>query len=86
MTRRRGRLQLNLDVSLAVLGRIGHELADNESKIAAERCGQFQVHTLGDEGRWREVRLYQGDVRVRAAPFEAIELDLAALWSPPVVR
>ncbi len=46
----------------------------------------LEVHTLGDEGRWREVRSYHGDVRVRAAPFEAIELDLAALWGPPIVR
>jgi Uma2 family endonuclease len=34
-------------------------------------------------GRWREVRVYEGDVRVRVAPFDAIELELAALWSPP---
>jgi hypothetical protein len=28
---------------------------------------------------------HQGDVKVRAAPFEAIELDLTALWSKPRV-
>jgi Uma2 family endonuclease len=33
--------------------------------------------------RWREVRIHQGDTAVRAAPFDAIELDLGALWSPP---
>ena len=33
--------------------------------------------------RWREVRSYQGEQAVRAAPFDAIELDLGALWSPP---
>jgi Uma2 family endonuclease len=43
----------------------------------------LEVRTLGDDGRWREVRTYQGDALVRAAPFEAIELELAALWSPP---
>lgn len=43
----------------------------------------LEVYTLGDEGRWREVQTYQGDVRVRAAPFEAIELELFALWSAP---
>jgi len=43
----------------------------------------LEVHTLGDEGRWREVRIYQGDALVRAAPFEAVELELAALWNPP---
>lgn len=43
----------------------------------------LEVRTLGDDGRWREVRTYVGDARVRAAPFEAIELELEALWSPP---
>ena len=43
----------------------------------------LEVYALGDDARWREVRMYEGDVRVRAAPFEAIELELAALWSPP---
>ncbi len=33
--------------------------------------------------RWREVRIYQGDTAVRAEPFDAIEIDLGALWSPP---
>jgi Uma2 family endonuclease len=44
---------------------------------------RLDVHTLDPRTkRWREVRTYQGDA-VRAAPFDAIELDLAALWSPP---
>jgi Uma2 family endonuclease len=38
---------------------------------------------IRSRGRWREVRIHQGDSTVRAAPFDAIELDLAALWSPP---
>jgi len=33
--------------------------------------------------RWREVRIYQGDTTVRAEPFDVIELDQGALWSPP---
>lgn len=33
--------------------------------------------------RWRGVRMYEGDTTVIAEPFEAIELDLAALWAPP---
>ena len=32
------------------------------------------------EGRWLEVDTWEGDVVVRAEPFEAIELDLATLW------
>jgi hypothetical protein len=41
------------------------------------------VHTALDDGKWRQVRVYHGSETVRAAPFEAIELELAALWSPP---
>jgi len=44
----------------------------------------LEVHTLGENRRWRDVRIYEGDVRVRAEPFSAIELDLSALWSSPV--
>lgn len=43
----------------------------------------LEVYTLGDERKWRVVRTYEGDRRVRAEPFDAIELDLAAMWSPP---
>jgi Uma2 family endonuclease len=35
-----------------------------------------------DKPRWREVRQYTRGA-VRAAPFDAIELPLEALWSPP---
>jgi Uma2 family endonuclease len=45
---------------------------------------RLEVYTREDtEPRWHVVRVFQGDAAVRAAPFEAIELDLAALWSPP---
>lgn len=44
----------------------------------------LEVHILdADERRWGEVRIHQGTDVVRAAPFDAIELELAALWSPP---
>lgn len=43
----------------------------------------LEVRTLGDDNRWRQVRTYVGDVVVRAAPFDAVELELTALWSPP---
>ncbi len=44
----------------------------------------LEVHTLDVKAkRWREVRIHQGNATVRAEPFEAIELDLGALWSPP---
>jgi Uma2 family endonuclease len=41
----------------------------------------LEVHTLDDDRRWRDVRVFEGDARVRADPFAAIELDLAALWA-----
>jgi Uma2 family endonuclease len=45
---------------------------------------RLEVYALDDETeRWREVRMYRGDTGVRAAPFDAVELDLAALWSTP---
>lgn len=40
----------------------------------------LEVHSLGDDRRWRDVRIYEGDTRVRAEPFAAIEIELAALW------
>jgi Uma2 family endonuclease len=43
----------------------------------------LEVYERGDDARWREVRTYAGDARVRAAPLDAIELDLATLWSKP---
>jgi Uma2 family endonuclease len=45
---------------------------------------RLEVYTLDVETRrWREVRIHQGDAVVRAPPFDAIEIDLDALWSPP---
>ena len=45
---------------------------------------RLEVYSLHAETkRWREVRIYQGDTAIRAEPFDAIELDLGALWSPP---
>jgi Uma2 family endonuclease len=40
----------------------------------------LEVHTLDDDRRWRDVRIYEGDARVRAEPFTAIEINLAGLW------
>ena len=42
------------------------------------------AHTLEvlrlDTGRWAQLGSYEGDARVRAAPFDAIEIELGALW------
>jgi Uma2 family endonuclease len=43
----------------------------------------LEVYHRGDGPRWREVRTYASDARVRAQPFEAVELDLASPWSKP---
>lgn len=45
---------------------------------------RLEVYSLeANSQRWRQARIHQGDVAVRAEPFDAIELDLGALWSPP---
>ena len=41
----------------------------------------LEVHTLGDDRRWRDVQIFEGSARVRAEPFEAIEIDLDRLWA-----
>ena len=33
-----------------------------------------------ETGRWKKVGKYDGEAKVRAAPFDAIELELGALW------
>ncbi|HWO24714.1 MAG TPA: Uma2 family endonuclease [Kofleriaceae bacterium] len=40
----------------------------------------LEVYSLGSDGRWRDVRIYEGSATVRAEPFAAIEIDLAGLW------
>jgi Uma2 family endonuclease len=40
----------------------------------------LEVFALGAENRWVLVLVEKASARVRAEPFEAIELDLAALW------
>lgn len=44
---------------------------------------RLEVCSLDDGGEWHAVRIFEGDTTVRAAPFEAVELDLTALWSAP---
>jgi Uma2 family endonuclease len=45
---------------------------------------RLEVYSLDPSTRrWDEVRTYHGQTTVRAAPFDAIEIDLSALWSPP---
>jgi Uma2 family endonuclease len=45
---------------------------------------RLEIYTLdASTKRWREVRIHEGDVTVRADPFASVELDLTALWPPP---
>lgn len=37
----------------------------------------FRLH----EGKWLVLATYKGEARIRAEPFEAIELDLSLLWA-----
>lgn len=48
-------------------------LVDPDTKLV-------EVFRLDDE-RWVRMGGWSGDAKVRAEPFEAIELDLASLWS-----
>ena len=47
--------------------------------VSAERR-MLEVLRLED-GRWSNIGIYLDDAKVRAEPFDAIELDLAFLWS-----
>lgn len=38
------------------------------------------------ESQWLELGAYEGDVTVRAEPFDAVELDLSTLWVPDEAR
>ncbi len=40
----------------------------------------LEVYVLGPGDVWGEPETYRGSARVRLAPFEALELDLSALW------
>lgn len=40
----------------------------------------LEVYRLAD-GHWMEVDTHEGNARVRAEPFDVMELDLAALWA-----
>jgi Uma2 family endonuclease len=46
----------------------------------------LEVYTLGARRRWGDPAAYGGAAKVRAPPFEAFELDLAALWVPTPQR
>jgi Uma2 family endonuclease len=41
----------------------------------------LEIFNLGADGRWVVAEVHGGDAVVRAAPFDAIELELAALWA-----
>ncbi len=42
---------------------------------------RLEVYTLGADGQWGAAMIHRGAEVVRAVPFEAIELDLSALWA-----
>jgi Uma2 family endonuclease len=43
------------------------------------RIQTLEVYRL-ENGRWAEIDTFEGNVKVRAEPFEAIELDLERIW------
>jgi Uma2 family endonuclease len=42
----------------------------------------LEVYALGAKRRWSAPAVHRDDARVRVAPFDAIELELSALWAP----
>jgi Uma2 family endonuclease len=42
----------------------------------------LEVYVLGSRQRWESPVIHRGSARVHAPPFDAIELDLSALWVP----
>jgi Uma2 family endonuclease len=48
--------------------------------LADPRIQTLEVYRY-EQGRWVEVETFEGDAKVRAEPFDAIELDLALLWA-----
>jgi len=41
----------------------------------------LEVYVLAERGRWNKPIVYRDVLRVRAAPFDAIELDLRDVWA-----
>jgi hypothetical protein len=41
----------------------------------------LEVFVLGTEERWMLLKVHRDAARVRAAPFDAIELELEVLWA-----
>ena len=41
----------------------------------------LEIFSLGADGRWVLAQVHGQDAVVRAPPFDAIELELAALWA-----
>jgi Uma2 family endonuclease len=37
-----------------------------------------------ENGAWTEIAVFGGDEKVRAEPFEQIELDMTLVWGPPI--
>jgi Uma2 family endonuclease len=42
----------------------------------------LEVYALDKGRQWVAAGVYRADARIRAAPFGAVELELAALWTP----
>ncbi|EYF00328.1 Uma2 family endonuclease [Chondromyces apiculatus] len=44
----------------------------------------LEVYRRGLDERWLVIGLHEGTEKVRAEPFDALEIDLALLWKAPV--
>jgi Uma2 family endonuclease len=41
----------------------------------------LEAYVLEGGQRWSKPNVYEGPARVRAVPFDAVEIDLSALWA-----
>jgi Uma2 family endonuclease len=56
------------------------ELGVNHFWLIDPIHGTLEIY-LNDHLSWRLVKTYAGNDRVRAVPFDAIEMDLSLLWA-----
>lgn len=46
----------------------------------------LEIYTLGAGRRWSDPVIYRDNARMRAVPFDAIELELDSFWAPPLAK
>src|SRR5437667_389446 len=71
---------------LHVSPRPGGPHAMAASILGVEPLEQVLEVWRNESGKWLQIAVHAGDEKVRAEPFDAIELDLSALWADVKLR